>query len=289
MAGRPRPTPADVERALKRLTPDQFSQVCSEIGRLEVTLPGATQAAKASALVAMTRGQSDFIVLVRAVNRVDPKVWRAAPARVALPSLVLSIGAFVVIVGIGVLALVVVLSGSEQAAQVIPTPTQTLAATRTPVPTFTHTPSPTPQPTATLTSSPTATATRAPVTRAAGGPAPSATPTPTPPVSITYPAVELQQPRSPYSAYPAEVVEFRWTFRGRTLTADERYWMRLYASDGSLADSYITSDSWRYYGVPSGATGSFTWTVTVVKIDAAGNVIGPLSPESDRWTMGVRQ
>jgi len=33
--------------------------------------------------------------------------------------------------------------------------------------------------------------------------------------------------------------------------------------------------------VPDGATGELAWTVTVVKVDAAGGVIGPLSPESD--------
>ena len=287
MAGTPQPAPADVERALKRLTPDQFSRVCSDIGLLEVTLPGATQAAKSSALVAMTQGHSDFAALVRAINRLEPKAWRAAPARSALPALALSIGAFVVIVGLGVLALVIVLSGSEQAAQASPTPTQTLAPTRTPVPTFTHTPSPSPLPSATLTPLPSATPTRAVATVSAGGPAATHTPTP-PPVAIIYRALELQQPRSGYRAYLSETVEFRWLFRSGTLAPDEQYWMRMYAPDGLLVDSYVTPDSWRYYGVPSGSSGSFGWTVTVVKVDGAGNVVGPLSPESDRWTIGVQ-
>ncbi|HJW84095.1 MAG TPA: hypothetical protein VJ754_07310, partial [Anaerolineae bacterium] len=106
--------------------------------------------------------------------------------------------------------------------------------------------------------------------------------------AIIYRALELQQPRSGYRAFPSQTVEFHWLFRNGALTADERYWMRLYAPDGSLVDSYITADSWRYYGVPSGSSGSFGWTVTVVKVDAAGNVVGPLSPESDRWTFGVQ-
>ncbi|MGH2592082.1 MAG: hypothetical protein ACRDGG_01070, partial [Anaerolineae bacterium] len=133
------PTPKDVERALRRLTADQFAQVCSEIGILEVTLPGSTQADQASALVERTYGHPDFTALVRAINRIDPQAWRAAPVRGTLPSLMAGVGAFAAIIAIGGLVLVLVLSGSEQAAQATPTPTHTPAPTRTPVPTFTYT------------------------------------------------------------------------------------------------------------------------------------------------------
>jgi hypothetical protein len=288
MAGTPAPSPAEVERALKRLTAGQFSQVCSEIGLLEVTLPGASQAAKASALVAMTRGRSDFTALVRAINRVDPKIWRVIPARSSVSSLVYGVIGFVVIAGIGVLVLVVVLSGGEQALQAPPTPTQTLAPTRTSVPTFTHTPTSTPLPTNTPTPTPTEIPTRAPRATALSGPTATLTSTPPPPVSIIYPAAQSQQPRSGYQAYPSETVEFRWLLRGVTLASDERYWMRLYTADGSIADNYLTSDTWRYYAVPSGATGSFTWTVTVVKVDTAGSLIGSLSPEGDPWVLAIK-
>ena len=64
MAGASKPTPKDTVRALNRLTAEQFARVCSEIGYLEVTLPGDTQTAKASALVGKLRGEADFAVLV---------------------------------------------------------------------------------------------------------------------------------------------------------------------------------------------------------------------------------
>jgi len=289
MAGMPQPAPAEVERALKRLTADQFSRVCGEIGMPEVTLPGATQAAKAASLVALTQGHADFAALIRAIHRIDPNARRPVPAAPrALSSLVLSLGAFVVIIGLGALVLVFVLSGSEQAAQVVPTATATLAPTRTPVPTFTYTPTPTSLPTATFSPTPTETSTRAPRPTATFGPAPTATATPPPPVSIIYAAPELQLPRSGYRAYPSETVEFRWVLRGATLASDERYLMRLYSADGLLVDTYLTSDPWRYYAVPSGANGTFRWTVTMVRVDAAGNVIGPLSPEGGGLVFNVQ-
>lgn len=289
MAGIPQPTPAEVERALKRLTADQFNLVCGEIGMLEVTLPGATQAAKAASLVAITAGHTDFAALVRALHRIDPNAWRpvsAAPR--ALSSWVFSMGVFIVIIGLGALVLLLVLSGSEQAAQIVPTATATLRPTRTPVPTFTYTPTSTSLPTATFSPIPTQTRTRAPRPTATFGPAPTATATPPPPVSIVYSAPELQLPRSGYRAYPSETVEFRWVLRGVTLGPDERYWMRLYSADGLLVDTYLTSDPWRYYSVPSGANGTFKWTVTVVKVDAAGNVIGPLSAEGGGSVLNVQ-
>ena len=72
--------------------------------------------------------------------------------------------------------------------------------------------------------------------------------------------------------------------QGEEVIADERYLMRLY-QNGAVVDGYLTSDPWRYYPVPDGAKGEFAWTVTVVKVDPAGNVIGLLSPESDPVTI----
>jgi hypothetical protein len=287
MPGAATPTPQDVERALRRLSADQFTQVCSEIGILEMTLPGSTQVARARALVERTRGGADFAVLTRAITRVDPGAWRPIPARAGLSSLAYGLIAFAAIVILGGLVLVVVLSGSEQAAQQTPTPTETLAPTRTPVPTFTHTPAPSPLPSATLTATPTATSTRAQApTASARGPTPTTTTTPFPTPAVVYPKVEPQQPRSGYRAFPNETLEFRWVLRGSPIAADERYLMRTYASTGALADSYLTSDPWRFaVGGPSNAIGTFTWTVTVVKVDTANNVIGPVSPESDPWTI----
>ncbi len=287
MPGAATPTPQDVERALRRLSADQFAQVCSEIGILEVTLPGSTQAARARALVDRTRGAADFAALTRVITRVEPKAWRPIPARAGLSSLAYGAIAFAAIVVLGGLVLVMVLSDSEQAARQTPTPAETLAPTRTSVPTFTHTPSPSPLPSATLTPTPTATSTRvqAPTTPLRG-PTPTATFTPFPTLTIVYPKVEPQQPRSGYRAYPNETLEFRWVLRGSPIAADERYLMRTYASAGALVDSYLTSDPWRFaVGGPSNAIGTFTWTVTVVKVDAANNVIGPVGLESDPWTI----
>lgn len=286
MQGTPTPSPKDVESALKRLPADQFSQVCSEIGMLEVTLPGGAQAAKAAALVAMTWGRSDFTALVRAINRVNPKIWLSAPARAGFSSLILSVVSVAAILGIGGLVLALIFSGSEQAAKVVPTPTQTLAATRTPVPTFTHTPSPTSLPTRTVTPTPTARPTPVPRATPTFGPAPTAT-APPPLVAIIYPKVELQRPRSGSVAHPTDTVEFRWLLRGASIARDERFLMRLY-QNGIVVDSYVSSDPWRFDTVPSGRAGEFTWTVTVVKVDAANNAIGPLSPESDAWKLTVQ-
>jgi len=283
MASASTPTPKDVARALHRLTADQFTQVCSEIGYPEVTLPGSTQAAKATALVERTQGGPDFVVLVRAINRVDPNAWRSAPVRRPISSYVYALIAFFGLLVVGGLVLVLVLSGTDSAAEAAPTPTETLAPTRTPVPTITHTPSPTLEPSATITPTFTATPTRAaPASVPTAGPTPTDTATPPPPVSIIYPVVEPQRPQSGTLAYPGATVEFRWILRDFSIAADERYLMRLYASD-NVVDNYLTSDPWRFYPVPLGATGDLTWTVTVVKVDEEGNIIGPLSPESDPW------
>ncbi|HLF24886.1 MAG TPA: hypothetical protein VJG32_01005 [Anaerolineae bacterium] len=282
MPSAPTPTPKDVERALRRLTAGQFAQVCSEVGILEVTLPGNTQAARATSLVEKTRGKPDFVVLARAINRVEPKAWRPVAARGAASSLVYALVSFAVILGLGGLALMVVLSGSEQPTPT-PLPTETLPPTRTPVPTFTHTPTNTPVPTSTPTATPTPTPTRTQAVATSGLRA-TATLTPPPPVAIIYPQLELQRPPSGSRVYPGATVDFRWLLRNASIKPDERYWMRLYAS-GSLVDGYLTSDPWRLYPVPPGAVGTFNWTVTVVKVDAANTVIGPLSPESDAWVI----
>lgn len=232
MAGASTPTPQDAARALNRLTPDQFAQVCSEIGYPEVTLPGATQAARAAALVEKTKGRPDFAALVRAINRVDPQAWRAVPARAAVSSLVYGLIAFVALLGIGGLALVLILSGAESTAELPPTPTETLAPTRTPVPTLTYTPPPTSVPSDTPTSSATSTPTRDPaLASATRRPTATDTVSPTPLVSVIYPRVEPLRPHSGYSAYPGTTVEFRWILRDVTPAPDEQYLMRLYDAD----------------------------------------------------------
>jgi len=175
-----------------------------------------------------------------------------------------------------------ILSGVQPGAELIPAATATLAPTRTPIPTFTYTPSPTSLPTETATPTPTATSARR-AASAVPAQAPTATST-APPVSIVYGKVEPLKPPGGSRYYAGETVEFRWVLRDASIQADERYWMRLYLN-GAVVDSYFTPDPWRYYAVPDGARGEFAWTVTVVKVDAAGNVIGPLSPESDPVTI----
>jgi len=237
-----------------------------------------------SSLVARTQGHTDFSVLVRAINRIDPNAWAAVgPVRVSISSAAM-MGAFaravalIGFVGIGGLVLALVLSSPEAAAQPTATPTQTSAPTRTPVPTFTHTPTNTPIPSATPTPSKTPRPTNPPATVGPSQP-PTDTPAPTPVTSIIYPAVEPLRPPSNQRSYPGEMVEFRWILRGAAIAADERYLMRLYLGS-QVVDTYVTSDPWRYYPVPSGANGTFGWTVQVVKVDVAGNLISTLSPES---------
>ncbi len=128
-----------------------------------------------------------------------------------------------------------------------------------------------------------------PCQRPSRGRWPALPPTPvgavTPPaVSIVYPMVEPRGPQSGYRAYPGDTVEFRWILGDAPIKSDERYLVRLYAGS-SVVDSYLTPDPWRHYQVPPGATGEFTWTVTVVRVDAAGSVIGALSPESQPWAI----
>jgi hypothetical protein len=286
------PTPQDVERALKRLTADQFTHVCSEIGILELTLAGGTQAARAADLVQRTKGHPDFNVLIRAIHRVNPTVWHAAPPAASISSLAYGIGAFTVVAAIGGLILVLILSGSDQASQATPTATWTPAPTRTPVPTFTHTASPTPIPSDTPEPTATPTPTRDPsVVPTTALPRPTHTPSATasPPVSIIYSKVELQRPQSGGRFYPSDTVEFRWLLREGTLAGNERYWMRVYSAGGALAESFLTADPWRFaVGGPSNVIGEFTWTVTIVRVDAAGNIIGALSPESDAWRIEWR-
>lgn len=279
-----KPMPRDVERALNRLTPEQFAYVCAEIGILEITLPGHNQAQKAAALVARTKGQPDYSALIRSINRINPQAWRAPMVRVnVLSSNMISLLAFIVVLVAGGAVLATVLDNSEPPPPPTDTPTATLPATRTPIPTFTHTPTITPIPSDTFTPTPTETPTdepTTPVTRA-----PSATPSdtlvPAPVLVIKYPPVELHSPPDGYTAGATESVEFTWILRDGPLAADERYYVRVYDLSGGLADGYLTSDPWRFStGAPSGVTGNYHWTVTVVRLDAEGHISLYLTEES---------
>lgn len=285
------PTPRNVERALVRLTADQFGFVCAEIGLLEITLPGNNQAQKAAALVQKTQGQPDFVSLVRAINRTNPDAWRARATRRSLSSGVISLIAFVAFLGLGGFVLFSVLSGSEPPPPPTDTATSTLPPTRTPVPTFTVTSSPTPIPSDTPTPTATETSTRAPVvateTVVIDTATPTETPIPAPEVLIFYAQVEPQLPPSGYGANTAETVEFRWLLREGPIAGDERYLMRIYAADdGTLADTFLSSDTWRFaVGGPFNATGDFFWTVSVVRVDEENNVIAFLNEEGGAWNI----
>jgi hypothetical protein len=279
-----RPAPKDVERALNRLTPEQFAYVCAEIGILEITLPGHNQAQKAAALVARTKGHPDYSSLIRSINRINPQVWRAPAVRTnVLSSTVISVAAFVIVLLAGGSVLAAVLNSSEPPPPPTDTPTATLPATRTPIPTSTQTPTITPIPSDTLTPTPTETPTHPPTTPATRAPSatPSATLAPAPVLVIKYPPVEVQAPPDGYTAGATETVEFTWILRAGPLAADERYYVRVYNAGGGLVDGYLTSDPWRVSaGAPSGAPGNYRWTVTVVRVDAEGHISLYLTEES---------
>ncbi len=78
----------------------------------------------------------------------------------------------------------------------------------------------------------------------------------------------------------------RWIVPGLTeLNPDERYRVRL-RLDQQVVYDYLTANNWYdRSGAPNGAPGTYNWSVTIVKVDDAGNVIGVLSPESERWNI----
>jgi hypothetical protein len=298
-----------IEQTLKRLTPEQFSALCAELGLVEDLL-GKTRDEQIKTLLGISA--SNLNRVVRAVKHVQPEAFEPPPVKprreINLPigpvvGLLLLIG----IIGAGVWIVNNALNANS--AEIVdyrvtasPIPTQAVliglrTATFTPTPTNTPTRTPTQTPdipgTLTATWAPTATPTRTPTrtpratitgTRVTWTATP--TPQPTAAVRLVYPAPLLQKPASGTSLEPATPVQMRWLVPGLSgLNADERYRLRIRQDQQVVADRLTANSWWDWGNNPTGVPGTYNWSVSLVKVDEAGEVVGVISEESDRWTI----
>ena len=112
------------------------------------------------------------------------------------------------------------------------------------------------------------------------------TPQPTPVVRIVYPAAILNRPASGTTVDSTKAFQMRWIVPGLAeLNPDERYRLRLRQDQQVVLDRVTANNWWDWGGAPNGAPGTYNWSVAVVKVDDAGNVVGVISPESERWTI----
>ena len=309
-----------LEHTLKAMTPEQFTAVCAELGLVEDLL-GATRDEQIKTLLAMSPNLGR---VARTVRHVWPEAFEPTPVKpkreIKLPiGPVVGFLGLIAIIAAGVWIVNGALNANStevvnyrvtsspvptqaliiglRTATFTPTPTET--ATRTPtntpdVPgtlTATYAPSATPTETPTSTTTPTRTR-RATTTPAATSDKPSRTPTTTPTASpaaavrVVYPATVLNRPASNTTIEGSKAFQMRWIVPGLTeLNSDERYRVRLRLDQQVMFD-YLTANNWYdRSGAPNGAPGTYNWSVTIVKVDDAGNLIGVLSPESERWNI----
>ncbi len=298
-----------IEFAIKHMTPEQFSALCAELGLVEDLL-GKTRDEQIKTLLGIS--SSNLNRVVRAVKHVQPEAFEPPPVK-PRREFKLPIGpvfGFLALIGIIAAAIWIVNSAiNANSAEVVnyrvtasPIPTQAVliglrTATFTPTPTRTFTPTPTDTPdipgTLTATYAPTATPTRTPTrtpratitgTRMTWTFTP--TPQPTASVRIVYPAVMLNRPASGSSIAPSNAIQMRWLVPGLDqLGSDERYRLRIRQDQQVVLDRLTANSWWDWGGAPNGVAGTYNWSVTVVKVDDTGNVIGVISPESERWTI----
>jgi hypothetical protein len=298
-----------IEQTIKRLTPEQFSALCAELGLVEDLL-GKTRDEQVKTLLGLS--SSNLNRVVRAVRHVQPEAFEPPPVK-PRREFKLPIGpvlGFLALIGIIAAAIWIVSSAiNANSAEVVdyrvtasPVPTQavliglrTATFTPTPSPTPTRTPTNTPDIPGTLTATyaPTATATPTPTrtpratitgTRVTWTATPA--PQPTAAVRIVYPAVLLNKPASGTSLESVEPVQMRWIVPGLVeLNADERYRLRVRQDQQVVTERVTANNWWDWGGSATGALGTYNWSVAVVKVDEAGNVIGVISPESERWTI----
>lgn len=297
---------------LKRMTPEQFSALCAELGLVEDTL-GANRAEQLEALIDSQRGNPNR--LVRAIRHVWPTAFDAPPPR-ARPQLKISFAVGPIIGGLLLLAIVaagvlIVINATRAGdsgtivdfrSTVTPVPTQGVliglrTATFTPTPTETPTrpPTSTPDYDATLTATyapsatPTATATRTPRPTATGGrptPTPTLTASPAPTVEQVYARVMLNRPPSNTVVPPAKSVQMRWFIPNvAELKTNERYRVRVWQGQRTAWETLTANNWYDWGGAPNGQAGEYQWSVAVVRIDDAGNALGVIGPESERWTI----
>ena len=302
-----------IKQVIEHLPPDQFSELCAELGLIESQL-GNNRAAQIKALLALQTSSSNPQRLVRTIRHVWPEAFDAPPPKpkrkrtFSLKSLVGRIAgllALLAIIAAGALILMNAVNTNNQAVtdfRVTVTPVATRAvvvATRSPTPvtpTMTNTPKPTRTPNldATLTATyapsatPSSTATRTPrPTNTPGKTTPTSTSTPTLAVVISYNRVELYKPPSNTSVAPNSEIQLQWLVRGLEagLNADERFRLRMWQNQQVVFEA-LTSDKWYTWGgAPNGQVGTYQWSVSIVKVDDANKTIGIIGPESEQWTI----
>ena len=316
------PDSKKIEHVLKRLTPEQFSAVCAELGVIESDL-GATPGAQLHTLIDAQRGNLNR--LGRAIKHVSPTAFDAPPVKPKRefkfsPGAIL--GQLIGLIGlaaiIGVTALILINAINPPASAVVdfrptlaPVVTQSLmlartstftpTPTETPVPTETPTRIPTSTPdydaTLTVTFAPTATPTRTPTrtpkpTRTGGAP------TPTPPATATvtvtaapslaprYARVMLSKPPSNTLIVPNVAFQMRWFVPNvAELEPNERFWLRVWQNQKVVFES-LSANNWHDWGgAPNSQVGAYQWSVVMVRVNDAGSVAGVSAPESERWTI----
>jgi hypothetical protein len=298
-----------IEQTLKRLTPEQFSALCAELGLVEDLL-GKTRDEQIKTLLGIS--SSNLNRVTRAIKHVQPDAFEPPPVKprreIKLP--IGPVFGFLALIGIIAAGVWIVNNAlNANSAEIVdyrvtasPVPTQAVliglrTATFTPTPSHTPTRTPTNTPdipgTLTATWAPTATPTRTPTrtpratitgTRVTWTSTPTAQPTAS--VRIVYPQVLLNRPASGTSIDPAKTFQMRWIVPGLSgLNPDERYRLRIRQDQQVVLDHVTANNWWDWGGAPNGAPGTYNWSVAVVKVDDAGNIVGVISPESERWTI----
>jgi len=298
-----------IEQTIKHLTPEQFSALCAELGQVEDLL-GNTRDEQIKTLLGLS--SSNLNRVVRAVRHVQPEAFEPPPAK-SRREFKLPIGpvfGFLALIGIIAAGVWIVSSAiNANSAEIVdyrvtasPVPTQAVliglrTATFTPTPSNTPTRTPTNTPdipgTLTATYAPTATPTRTPTrtpratitgTRVTRTTTP--TPQPSPVVRIVYPAVLLNKPASGTTLESSKTFQMGWIVPGLSgLNPDERYRLRVRQDQQVVFERVTANNWWDWGGAPNGAPGTYNWSVAVVKVDEAGEVVGVISPESERWTI----
>jgi hypothetical protein len=306
-----------IDRAIRQMTPEQFSALCAELGLVEELL-GKSRDEQTRTLLSLG---GNLNRVARAVRHVWPEAFDPPPVKIKrgikLPiGPVVGVLALLIIIAVGAWAVASALNA--RTADIVdyrvtssPVPTQAVliglrTATNTPTPTYTPTRTPTNTPdipgtlTATYAPSPTPskTPTRTPTpsrtprpTRTSDGrptwtPFPTDTPTPSVAVRVVYPAVLLNKPASGTVMDSTRAFQMTWIVPGLTaLNDDERYRLRVRQDQQVIMERVTANNWWDWGGSPNGTPGVYNWSVAVVKVDADNNVLGVISPESERWTI----
>ncbi|HZY45797.1 MAG TPA: hypothetical protein VFF70_13740 [Anaerolineae bacterium] len=292
-----------IERAVRRMTTVQFSELCSELGMIE-SLLGEDLNERTKTLIGLQTAPDNLKHFVRTIRYIWPEAFDepvTKPKRVIKIEPGQIIGGVALLIILFVAALMIASAINPPSApiaefKVTPSIIAThvvLVAVRTPTPTPV-TPTRTPAPTETPDVNATLTATFAPSPTETGTPTRTpkptsqftATPTPsaTPAVQAIYPRVQLRKPvnNAIVSINIKPLAQLQWIAPGE-LKPDERYWVR-FRRNGSVAYAYFTSNNW-FDGVPNNQLGAYQWSVAIVKVDENGNVLGILGPESEAWNI----